>query len=112
MASTDWSQIVALYTVLQDLSPSPLVELNRAVAVAMRDGPAVGLALLDGLADAPELRGYHPLPAARADLLVQLGRPVEAAEAYAAALELVGNAADRAYLERRVAELDPGVSAP
>ena len=73
-AATDWPQVVALYDVLARVAPSPLVELNRAVAVAMRDGPAAGLALLDALADDPRLRGYHLLPAARADLLRRLGR--------------------------------------
>ena len=75
VASTDWPQIVALYDVLLALAPSPVVALNRAVAVAMRDGPEAGLALLDELADEPRLRGYHPYPAARADLL-QPARPV------------------------------------
>ena len=73
LATTDWPQIVALYDVLLRLTPSPLVALNRAMAVAMVDGPAAGLALLDALADAPELRGYHLLPAARAELLTRLG---------------------------------------
>jgi RNA polymerase sigma-70 factor (ECF subfamily) len=107
VVSTDWRQVVALYDVLLALTPSPVVALNRAVAVAMRDGPAAGLALLDGLADAPALRGYHPLPASRADLLARLGRRDEAAVAYRAALALVGNDPERAYLERRLAELVP-----
>ena len=102
---TDWSQVVALYDVLLRLTPSPVVELNRAVAVAMRDGPAAGLDLIDRVAAAPELRDYHPLPAARADLLARLGRPAEAAQAYRAALELVGNEPERIYLTRRLAAL-------
>jgi RNA polymerase sigma-70 factor (ECF subfamily) len=104
-ASTDWPQIVALYDVLKTLEGSPLVELNRAVAVAMRDGPAAGLALLDQLAADPRLAGYHLLPAARADLLRRLGRYGEAAGAYRCALELVGNEPERAFLERRLSAL-------
>jgi RNA polymerase sigma-70 factor (ECF subfamily) len=107
VASTDWPQVVALYDVLLALTPSPLVALNRAVAVAMRDGPGAGLALLDDLADAPELRGYHLLPAARAELLTRLGRPQEAAAAYRAALDLVGNEPERAQLTARLQAL-PG----
>ncbi|MCZ7377863.1 RNA polymerase sigma factor [Micromonospora sp. WMMC250] len=98
VASTDWPQVVALYDVLLDLVPSPIVALNRAAAVAMRDGPQAGLALLDGLADDPRLRGHHPYPAARADLLRRLGRYEEAAEAYRSALALVGTEPERAYL--------------
>ncbi|MFE9915951.1 RNA polymerase sigma factor [Micromonospora sp. NPDC005553] len=98
VASTDWPQVVALYDVLLGLVPSPIVALNRAAAVAMRDGPAAGLALLDELADEPRLRGYHPYPAARADLLRRLGRYDEAAAAYRSALTLVGTEPERAYL--------------
>ncbi|GAA1098662.1 RNA polymerase sigma factor [Kitasatospora arboriphila] len=105
MDSTDWPQIVTLYDVLLGIDGSPLVALNRAVAVAMRDGPEEGLALLDGLAGAEELRGYHLLPAARADLLRRLGRTAEAAAAYRAALALVGNEPERATLTRRLTEL-------
>ncbi|GGN52695.1 RNA polymerase subunit sigma-24 [Streptomyces albiflavescens] len=104
VASTDWPQVVALYDVLLRVSPSPVVELNRAVAVAMRDGPEAGLAALDAL-NAEALRGYHPLPAARADLLRRLGRTAEAAAAYRAALELVDNERERAFLRRRLADL-------
>ncbi|MCO5992982.1 RNA polymerase sigma factor [Actinoallomurus rhizosphaericola] len=104
-AATDWPQIVALYDVLLRLEPSPLVALNRAVAVAMRDGPEAGLALLDDLGEAAELRRYHLFPAARGDLLRRLGRVAEAAAAYRAALDLVGNRPERATLERRLAEL-------
>ncbi|WP_300009112.1 RNA polymerase sigma factor [Pseudonocardia sp.] len=106
VATTDWPQIVALYDVLARVAPSPLVSLNRAVAVAMRDGPAVGLALLDELAADDRLRGYHLLPAARADLLRRLGRRSEAGRAYRTALELVGNEPERRFLLRRLAELD------
>ncbi|MFF0123710.1 RNA polymerase sigma factor [Micromonospora arida] len=98
VASTDWPQVVALYDVLLALVPSPIVALNRAAAVAMRDGPAAGLALLDELADEPRLRGHHPYPAARADLLRRLGRYDEAATAYRSALTLVGTEPERAYL--------------
>ena len=107
VASTDWPQVVALYDVLLRLTPSPVVELNRAVAVAMRDGPAAGLVLLDRVAAAPELTGYHHLPAARADLLARLGRIGEAAEAYRSALQRVGNEPERTYLSRRLAALGP-----
>jgi RNA polymerase sigma-70 factor (ECF subfamily) len=105
VATTDWAQVVALYDVLLSLTPSPVVQLNRAVAVAMRDGPAAGLALIDRVAAAPELAGYHPLPAARADLLARLGRTTEAGEAYRTALQLVGNEPERTYLARRLAAL-------
>ncbi|WP_406060749.1 RNA polymerase sigma factor [Micromonospora sp. NBC_00860] len=102
VASTDWPQVVALYDVLFDLVPSPIVALNRAAAVAMRDGPAAGLALLDELADEPRLRGHHPYPAARAELLRRLGRYDEAAAAYRSALTLVGTEPERAYLLRQL----------
>lgn len=106
VATTDWPQIVALYDVLARVQPSPLVDLNRAVAVAMRDGAQAGLTLLDALAEDPRLRGYHLLPAARADLLRRLDRPAEAALAYRAALESVGNEPERAYLLRRLADAE------
>ncbi|MBB2910647.1 RNA polymerase sigma-70 factor (ECF subfamily) [Streptosporangium becharense] len=102
VATTDWPQIVALYDVLQALAPSPVVALNRAVAVAMRDGPAAGLALLDDLAGEPGLRGHHPYPAARADLLHRLGRFPEAALAYREALDLAGTEPERAHLRCRL----------
>ncbi|WP_442811726.1 RNA polymerase sigma factor [Streptosporangium sp. NBC_01755] len=102
VATTDWPQIVALYDVLLALAPSPVVALNRAAAVAMRDGPETGLALLDDLAGEPRLRGYHPYPAARADLLCRLGRFPEAAAAYREALDLAGTAPERAHLRRRL----------
>ncbi|WP_433393637.1 RNA polymerase sigma factor [Micromonospora sp. KLBMP9576] len=105
LASTDWPQIVALYDVLLALAPSPVVALNRAAAVAMRDGPAAGLALLDELADEPLLRGHHPYPAARGDLLYQLGRHAEAAGAYREALGLAGTEPERALLRRRLAAI-------
>jgi RNA polymerase sigma-70 factor (ECF subfamily) len=98
---TDWPQIAALYGVLAGLHPSPVVELNRAVAIAMADGLEHGLALLDTI----HLPGYHLLPAVRADLLRRLGRHTEAAAAYRHALSLVTNAAERRFLERRLAEV-------
>ena len=101
---TDWSQIVALYNQLARLDPSPIVELNRAVAIAELDGPEVGLALVERLQQ--ELAGYHPYVVARADLLRRLGRSEEAREAYDRAIELTGNTAERAYLTRRRDELE------
>lgn len=100
-AETDWPQIAALYAMLARLHPSPIVELNRAVAVAMAEGPERGLALMADL----ELPNYYLLPAARADLLRRLGRRAEAAKAYRAALALVTNEAEKRYLERRLAEV-------
>ncbi|MET7964839.1 RNA polymerase sigma factor [Micromonospora zamorensis] len=105
VASTDWPQVVALYDVLLNLVPSPVVALNRAAAVAMRDGPEAGLALLDELADEPRLRGHHPFPAARADLLRRLGRYDEAAAAYRSALALAGTEPERAFLLRQLEAL-------
>ncbi|XVQ15736.1 RNA polymerase sigma factor [Spirillospora sp. CA-255316] len=102
VAATDWPQIVALYDVLLAIAPSPVVALNRAAAVAMRDGPQAGLELLDGLAGEPLLRGHHPYPAARADLLHRLGRDAEAAAAYREALDLAGTEPERALLRRRL----------
>jgi RNA polymerase sigma-70 factor (ECF subfamily) len=98
---TDWRQIVDLYDLLLALAPSPVVALNRAVAVAEVDGPAAGLALVDAL-DLPRHHVYH---AGRADLLRRLGRDAEAAQAYEAALALVGNAPERAFLMHRLASL-------
>jgi RNA polymerase sigma-70 factor (ECF subfamily) len=103
---TDWLQIVALYDRLYAIVPTPDIALNRAVAVAMSDGPAAALPLLDALATSPELREYHLLPAARADLLRRLGRTSEAAAAYREALDLVGNEPERRFLARRLAEVD------
>jgi RNA polymerase sigma-70 factor (ECF subfamily) len=102
---TDWPQIVRLYDVLERLQPSPIVSLNRAVAVAMVDGPQRGLALIDALAAAGELETYHLLHAARADLLRRMGLPEEAAKSYARALALVSNESERRFLERRLREL-------
>lgn len=101
--ATDWTQVVALYDQLVRLDPSPIVRLNRAVAVGECDGPDLGLALLDGLA--AELEGYHPFHAARAQVLARLGRDAEAGEAYDAAIAIAENSAEIAYLRRRRAEL-------
>jgi RNA polymerase sigma-70 factor (ECF subfamily) len=108
LASTDWPQIVALYDVLLALTPSPVVALNRAAAVAMRDGPADGLALLDDLAGEPLLHAYGPYHVARADLLHRLGRHPEAAAAYRTALDLAGTEPERAHLRRRIDALGQG----
>jgi RNA polymerase sigma-70 factor (ECF subfamily) len=100
-AATDWPQIVALYGLLYQRQPSPIIALNHAVAVAMAEGPAAGLALMERI----ELPAYHLWHAARADLLRRLGRRDEAADAYQAALTLATNAAERAFLERRLGEV-------
>jgi len=102
---TDWRQIVRLYDVLERLQPSPIVSLNRAVAVAMVDGPQRGLKLIDALAAAGELENYHLLHAARADLLRRVGSTEEAAKSYTRALALVSNESERRFLERRLREL-------
>jgi RNA polymerase sigma-70 factor (ECF subfamily) len=101
---TDWRAIATLYEALSRIDPSPIVELNRAVAIAQADGPAAGLALLDELTNSGELAGYHLLPAARADLLRRLGRLPEAAAEYEQALALSANDAERRFLLRRLAE--------
>jgi RNA polymerase sigma-70 factor (ECF subfamily) len=106
-ASTDWVDIAGLYRELARMVPSPVVELNRAVAVAMADGPEVGLALVDALDASGVLAGYHLLPATRADLLRRLGRRDDAAAAYRAALDLAGSDTERRYLARRLSEVQP-----
>jgi RNA polymerase sigma-70 factor, ECF subfamily len=104
--TTDWRQIVVLYDALLQLEPSPVIELNRAVAVAMRDGPAAGLALVDALLERGELAGYRLAHAARADLCRRLGRTSDARAAYQRALELTSQEAERRFIARRLAELD------
>lgn len=104
-ADTDWHQIVALYDHLLALAPTPVAALNRAIALAERDGPAAGLAELDRLAGAGSLDGYHLLHAARGDLLARLGRRAEAAAAFERALPLTSNAAEQAHLRDRLREL-------
>ncbi|NHC44884.1 RNA polymerase sigma factor [Motilibacter aurantiacus] len=105
---TDWERIVACYDALAQLTSSPVVELNRAVAVGMAYGPAEGLALADQLLDAPALRSYHLLPAVRADLLARLGRVDEAQEELARAASLTRNTRERELLLDRARRLRPG----
>ncbi len=107
---TDWGQIVTLYGQLQAVSPTPVVALNRAVAVAEMDGPAAGLAEVEPLR--ADLDAYQPFHATRADLLARAGRAAEAADAYRTALALTDNAAEREFLARRLGELGPTGSAP
>jgi RNA polymerase sigma-70 factor (ECF subfamily) len=102
---TDWPRIVRLYGLLELVQPSPIVSLNRAVAVAMVDGPRPALALMDALAATGDLDDYHLLHAARADLLRRLGSSLEAAECYRRALALVTNDRERRYIERRLREV-------
>jgi RNA polymerase sigma-70 factor, ECF subfamily len=102
---TDWPQIVALYDMLAEVAPSPVVELNRAAAVAMAHGPAEGLLLMDEPAMAGALRSYRWYHAARADLLRRLGRWSEAADAYSRALELTASEPEQGFLRRRLAEV-------
>jgi len=102
---TDWPRIVHLYDLLLVVEPSPVVELNRAAAVAFADGPAPALAVVERLADDPRLRAYPYVHAVRADLLRRLDRPVEAAQSYRAALDLTANGAERDFLQRRLDEL-------
>ena len=104
-ADTDWPAIARLYGELAAVTRSPVVELNRAVAVGMADGPAAGLALVDALGDGGTLAGYHLLPATRADLLRRLGRGAEAAQAYREALALTGTGPEQRYLSRRLLEV-------
>jgi RNA polymerase sigma-70 factor (ECF subfamily) len=104
-AATDWPQIVGLYDVLLKIDPSPLVELNRAAAVAMRDGPSAGLELIDALLDRGELRDYVHAHSARADLLRRMGMKEEARVSYRRALELARAEPQRRFIERRIAEL-------
>jgi RNA polymerase sigma-70 factor, ECF subfamily len=104
-AATDWAQIVALYDLLARAEPSPVVELNRAVAVAMRDGPSAGLALIDAILGRGDLSDYHLAHAARADLCRRLGRGAEARASYERALSLTVQEPERRFLERRLAEL-------
>ncbi|HEU4720250.1 MAG TPA: sigma-70 family RNA polymerase sigma factor [Gemmatimonadaceae bacterium] len=103
--ATDWAQIAGLYDVLLRIEPTPIVELNRAVAVAMRDGAAAGLALADEILARGELASYHLAHAARADLLARLGRRAEAIDAYERALALATQEPERRFLARRMAEL-------
>jgi RNA polymerase sigma factor (sigma-70 family) len=105
---TDWTRIAALYEVLTVIEPTPVVELNRAVAVAMAFGPARGLELVDRLRSRPELRSYHLLPSVRGDLLAKLGRPVEARAEFERAADQTRNGQERSVLLRRAAACSPG----
>jgi RNA polymerase sigma-70 factor (ECF subfamily) len=106
-AATDWREIVALYGVLAEVHPTPVVELNRAVAVAMSGAIEHGLELVEALDQRGELAGYHLLPTARAELLRRLGRHAEAAASYRRALTLVSNEAERRHLDKRLGEVAP-----
>jgi predicted RNA polymerase sigma factor len=103
LEETDWSRIAALYEALAEIAPSPVIELNRAVAVSRAYGPAAGLELVDALVDVPALRGYHLLPSARGDLLEQLGRRDEAGAEFERAASLTRNEPEQALLLARAA---------
>jgi RNA polymerase sigma-70 factor (ECF subfamily) len=107
-AATDWAQIVGLYDLLARVDPSPVVDLNRAVAVAMRDGPEAGLVLVDAILARGDLSDYRLAHAARADLCRRLGRKEEARASYERALALTRQEPERRFLERRLAELERG----
>jgi RNA polymerase sigma-70 factor (ECF subfamily) len=104
-AATDWGRMVAMYDLLMRAEPSPVVALNRAVAVAMRDGPAAGLQLIDAILASGELADYHLAHAARADLCRRLGRTADARESYQKALALTRQEPERRFLERRLGQL-------
>jgi RNA polymerase sigma-70 factor (ECF subfamily) len=103
--TTDWAQIVGLYSLLMRLNPSPVVELNRAVAVAMLDGPSAGLELIDAILARGELTDYHLAYSARAELCRRLGKTAEARASYERALALVQQEPERRFLERKLREL-------
>jgi predicted RNA polymerase sigma factor len=109
---TDWTRIVVLYGALAQLSPSPIVELNRAVAVSMAEGPAAALPLVDALCAEPSLREYHLLPSVRGDLLVKVGRTAEARAEFERAASLTRNAREQALLLERAAACGPAASGP
>src|SRR5262249_43391114 len=106
---TDWAQIVRLYDQLERIQPSPIIALNRAVAVAMAEGLQPALAILDDLVTNSEIGNYHLLHAARADLLRRAGSSDEAAKSYERALELVTNESERRYLEKRLKQVQSSV---
>lgn len=112
VATTDWARLAELYGELAARAPSPVVELNRAVVVARASGPAAALAIVDGLRDVPALARYHLLPAVRADLLVQLDRPAEAAAELERAADLASNQAERDLLRRRLEDLRESALGP
>ena len=105
LGETDWPQIVGLYDLLMMVEPTPVVKLNRAVAVSMRDGPEKGLEIIERIVKRGELEEYHLIHAARADLLRRLGRTNEAIDAYSRALDLNTQEPERRFLSRRIAEL-------
>jgi predicted RNA polymerase sigma factor len=102
---TDWVRIASLYALLAQLAPSPIVELNRAVAVSMADGPAAALPLIDALTEDPSLKGYHLLPSVRGDLLAKLGRSAEARAEFERAAAMTANERERDHLLARAAAL-------
>ena len=107
---TDWPQIVRLYDLLERVQPSPIISLNRAIAVAMLAGPKTGLAIIDALAATGDLDEYHLLHAARADLLRRIGSKMEAAKSYERAFALATNESERRFLERRLREVQSSVA--
>ena len=109
---TDWPRIAALYAELAAAAPSPVVELNRAIAIGLAEGPQAGLAIVDGLLGDPALKGYHLLPSVRGDLLCRLGRHAEAHAAFEAAAALAGNRRERDFLRRRAAEAAEAATSP
>ena len=106
--ATDWVRLAALYDALAELAPSPIVEVNRAVAVGMAFGPAAGLAVIDPLVGDPALKGYHLLPAVRGDLLAKLGRGEEAAAEFRRAAGLTRNERERRLLLERAGDVALG----
>jgi RNA polymerase sigma-70 factor, ECF subfamily len=109
-AATDWAEIVGLYDILARADPSPVIALNRAVAVSMRDGPAAGLTLIDAILERGDLQDYRPAHAARAELCRRLGRTADARASFERAVALAHQGPERRFLERRLAELPQGNS--
>jgi predicted RNA polymerase sigma factor len=109
---TDWARIIALYDALTQVAASPVVELNRAVAVAMAFGPEAGLPIVDALSSEPALKAYHLLPSVRGDMLSKLGRREEARAEFERAASLTRNARERTLLLERAAACGPGASEP
>lgn len=105
-SDTDWNQIVGLYDVLLRASPSPVIELNRAVAVAMRDGPQAGVELIESILKRGDLSDYHPAHSARADLYRRLGKKEEALDAYHRALELTQQEPQKRFIQKRLEEIN------
>jgi RNA polymerase sigma-70 factor (ECF subfamily) len=103
--STDWDQVIALYSVLLQVEPSPVIELNRAVAIAMRDGPQAGLTIMDNLVERDELHNYHKLHSTRGELLNRLGNTSAAIVAFEQALSMVKQAPEQRYLKQKLTQL-------